>query len=237
MMKKIVCAFLVVVLMASVSFATADTNENIVFHGIPWDISINELASALKERGIPVGYNDISNDANMAVWTYEFRNSYEHDIETTGHKISRYFWNDDVVVNIAGYPVQRMEFYAHYDITDGVLKQDANESRYYLTNSWFDVDDEMAVSVYNDLSSKLTRLYGNGSENTTYIVDNTYTYTVWNGANNTAVCLYRSVSDSSDYQFVHLMYGKTNIEETLQNVRKLVIEKQVQSVAEDVTGL
>lgn len=234
-MKRILA--LVLVLMAFTGCAFADTEKPIEFHGIPWGIDILELAEVLNEKNIPVRKDKISNDANMAIWSYEFRNSFMNDIEETGHKISLYFHGDESTPKIAGYPVQELEFYAHYDITDGILNQSENGSRYYMATIWFDVNDEMAVSVFNDLAKKLTSLYGNGAENSTFIVDTTYTYLVWNGADDTAVCLYRSESNSSNYQFVHLMYGKTNIEETLQNVRKLVIEKKIQDVSNDTTGL
>lgn len=235
-MKKC-CFFLIVVLITCINMASADTSNNIVFHNIPWDISISELATELENRGITVGRNDISNDASMPVWTYSFRNSFMNNITSTGHKIALYYYGDDEQVSIAGYPVQELQLYAHYDISDGILKQEADDSRYYMTQIWFDVNDEKTIAIYNDLVNKLTTLYGDGTEDTTFIVETTYTFTVWKGSNDTAVCLYRSESNSSDYQFVHLMYGKTSIEEVLRNVRKLVVEEEVKSVADDITGL
>lgn len=234
-MKKFF-AFLMVLFLFAPS-ALADTESEIVFHGIPWGISVNELADQLRQRNIPVSSGDIEADANMAIWTYQFRNSYMNDIESTGYKIPLYFFSNPDTVKIAGYPVQDMQLYAHYDITDGIIKLDADNSKYYLVSVQFDVSDEMALGVYADLHQKLSSLYGNGVEDATKIVETTYTYTVWNGANNTAVCLYRSVSTSSDYQFVHLMYGKTDCEQTLREVRRLVIEHEIQSVADDTTGL
>lgn len=219
------------------SNAFADTEKQIEFYGIPWGISITELVDELKERNIPVNKDNVSHDANMAIWSYEFRNSFMNDIKETGHRIFLGFYGDKPTPKIAGFPIDSLEFYAHYDIADGNLNRDENESTYYMAKIQFDIDYEMAVSVYKDISDKLTSLYGEGKENMTFITDTTYTYCVWNGADDTAVCLYRSESSDSNYQFVNLMYGKTNIEETLHNVRQLVIEKKIQDISNDTTGL
>ena len=235
MLKRIVAFLLSMLLIVPVAFA--DSDKEIVFHGIPWGISINELAEHLRKRSIPVLSGDIEADANMAIWAYQFRNSYMNDIESTGYKIPLYFYGNPNTVKIAGYPVQEMQLYAHYDITDRTLKLDADNSKYYMVSVKFDVSDEMAVGVYADLHKKLSALYGNGVEDATKEIETTYTYTVWHGASNTAVCLYRSVSASSNYQHVKLMYGKTDSEQTLREVRRLVIEHEIQSVADDTTGL
>lgn len=235
MFKRFACFLLSMLLV--VSIASADTDKEIVFHGIPWGISIDNLVKYLSKRKIDVLNSDIAAEANMAIWTYQFRNSYEHDIEESGIKINLSYWGNPGVVKIAGYPVQQLELYAHYGTTNGKINFKPANTKYYLTSIQFDVSDEMAVGVYEDLSKKLSALYMTGTENTTKIIDTTYTYTVWHGANDTAVCLYRSVSTNSNYQFVHLMYGKTNCEQTLREVRRLVIEHEIQSVAEDSTGL
>lgn len=234
-MKKFFALLLALVLFAP--SALADTDAEIMFHGIPWGISVNELVDQLRDRKIPVQSGDIEADASMAIWAYQFRNSYMNNIESTGYEIPLYFFSNPDAVKIAGYPVQDIQLYAHYDIADGILKLEANNSKYYMVLLQFDISDEMAVGVYADLHKKLSALYGNGAENTTKEVETTYTYTVWHGANNTAVCLYRSVNPDSDYQFVHLMYGKTDCEQTLREVRRLVIEHEIQSVADDSTGL
>lgn len=231
------------VLLASLVFMlTYSSALAIEFHGIPWGISVNELESSLEERGIVVNADDIKNDASMPVWSYTFRNSFMNNIESTGYQISLYYYSAyDEKPSIAGYPVKEMQFYSHYDIDDGVLSQEADDSHYYMAQIGFDVSDERTPAIYDDLYNKLTGLYGEGVENSTFEVETTYTYTVWEGMDNTAVCLYRSESTSSDYQFLNLWYGNTTIEETLLNVRKLVVEKQiqlqVQAAANDTTGL
>lgn len=226
-----------VVLMLFVPAALADTETEIVFHGIPWGISVNELADQLRQRNISVSASDIKNDEDMVFWGSQFLSVSDDRFDTTGHKISLYYWNDPGKAKIAGHPVQELELYSHYGIADGKISLDANDSKYYLVNIWFDANDEMVVGIYDDLLTKLTTLYGNCTESTFKTSSSNYTCATWHGANNSAVILYRSVSDSSGYQFVHLIYGKTDSEQTLREVRRLVIEHEIQSVADDSTGL
>lgn len=233
-MKRLFAFFLV--LFFVVPTALADTDTDIVFHSIPWGISLDELTQQLKDKGIPSSAIDVYNDDNMAIWTYRFRNDYQYDIECTGHSIHVNLWFNDSV-KIAGYPVNTMEFFTHYDISNNTLSKSTDASHYYMTKIWLSVSDEMAVDVYNDLYKKLTTLYAEGKTDTIKEVETTYTYTVWHGANNTAVCLFHGVSDSSDFQSVHLYYGITDIEKPLQTIREYVIQEQVKAVQNDMTGL
>ena len=232
-MKKFFILLLALVLFAP--SALADTDKEIVFHGIPWEISVNELVDQLKERKIPISSSDILANQNMRLWGSQFTSIGESYINSAGYAIM--FWDYDDRIKIAGYPVRNIDIFSHYGIIDGKISFDANDSEYYLCTIMFAANDEMAISIYHDLMSKLNTLYKTGTESASKYGSTAYTYTVWNGANNTAVCLYRSTSTSSDYQFVYLMYGKTNSEQTLREVRRLVIEHEIQSVADDTTGL
>ena len=226
-------AILLILCMLMPATAMADTTDPIMFHSIPWGISIDEVAAALKERGIPIDADDFYLDANMHFWTYDFGNDWRYTIEETGHRIVSSFWYDEV--KIAGYRIQDIQLYAHYDITNGVLKKETENSKYYMASISFDISDELAQPAYADLLAKLTALYGDGAEDKVISGSKEYTYAVWNGADDTAVCLYRS--EGGEYQFVNLIYGHKNIEETLHEVRNMVINNQVQSVVNDSTGL
>ena len=231
-MKKILAILLALCIFLT-STAIADTTDPIVFHGIPWGISIDEVAAILKDKGIPIDADEFYLDADMQLWTYDFGDNWQYTTEKTGHRIVSTFWYDDV--KIAGYNIRSIEIYAHYDITDDVLKKETGNSKYYMASIWFDISDELAMPAYSDLSEKLSALYGTGAEDTVSSRTMEYTYTVWYGANDTAACLYRS--EGEEYQFVNLMYGHKNIEETLQKVRQMVINSQVQSIENDITGL
>lgn len=231
-MKRFFILFLVIVAMLPVSSALA-----IEFHGIPWGISVNELTTALEERGIAVSPDDISADADMPVWTYEFYDLIG-GIDSTGYRISLDYWFDNEKVKIAGYPVNSFSFCAHYDIADGVLKRNAENSHYYMAQMTFDYFDIMAESVYIDLMNKLTGLYGDYTdEGITILSTIAYEYKVWADADGNAVCLYHREDSDSDFHSVALVYGQPNIEATLQTVRQLVIQSEIQAVSNDISGL
>lgn len=224
MFKRIVVFLLSMLLIVPV--ASADTDKEIMFHSIPWGIGLDELSAQLKQRGIP--NNGIHAGADMHFWDYQFLSITEDHVDSTGFYM--YFYDYDDKVKIAGYPVRSMYFYSHYGITDGRISLDANDSEYYLVDVSFAASDEMVVGIYSDLLTKLTKLYGTCIEGTT----REYTHAVWYGANDTAVMLYRS---AGEYQYVCLIYGKTVSKQDLLDLRRLVIEHEIQSVADDSTGL
>lgn len=231
MLKRIVAFLLSMYLIVPV--ASADTDKEIVFHGIPWGISVNELVDQLRERNIPSG--NINDDYDMRFWGSQFLSITEDHFDSTGYKISIYDYDDKI--KIAGHPVLNIDLYAHYGMIDGEISLDADDSQFHFCTIMFAAGDEMIVGVYNDLLSKLNALYGNSTESTFKVGSSNYTASTWYGANNTAVNLYRYISDNQKYQSVNLCYGKTDSEQTLREVRRLVIEHKLQSVADDSTGL
>lgn len=230
MFKRIVAFLLSMLLIVPV--ASADTNDEIVFHGIPWGISINELVVQLQERKIPVSYSDIDAGSDMRFWGSQFISLTEDHFDSAGHMISLYDYDDRIV--IAGHPVRNIDLYAHYGIVDGEISLDSDDSEYYLCTIMFAAGDDMIEEVYSDLLTKLSNLYGDSIVGSTTTSSNEYKHAVWNGNNNTAVMLY---CGAGKYKYVCLMYGKTNSEDTLREVRQLVIEYQIQSVTNDSTGL
>ena len=222
MLKRIVAFLLSMLLIVPV--ASADTDKEIVFHGIPWGIDVNTLVNHLKERKIPVTSSDIDAGREMRFWGSQFLSITEDHFDSSGYVIP--IWDYDDRIRIAGYPVRNIDLYACYGIVDGEISFDADDSEFLFCSILFGVGDDMIAGVYSDLLEKLKNLYGDCSKNT-------YTYAVWYGANNTAVMLYRD----DEYEYVSLYYGKTDSKQTLQEVRRLVIEHEFQSVADDSTGL
>jgi len=231
MFKRIVVFLLSMLLIIPV--ASADTNKEIVFHGIPWGTSVDELVDQLRERNIPSG--SIYDNYDMRYWGSQFLSITEDHFDSTGYMISIYDYDDKI--KIAGHPVLNINLYAHYGMVDDKISLDADDSNYHFCTIMFAAGDEMVVGVYNDLLVKLNTLYGSSTESTFKVGSSKYTASTWYGANNTAVNLYRYISDDQKYQSVNLCYGKTDGEQTLREVRRLVIEHELQSVADDSTGL
>lgn len=229
-MKRFLVVISSLVLLLSCSTAYA-----IEFYGIQWGISINELIEELNNRDISVSYAEVKENVDLPKWSYKF---YDLDTEDeTGYRISADYHSDDNKVKIAGHPVYELDCYAHYDITDGVLNKDVDSSKFYMIKIWFDYSDKIADVVYTDLATKLTGLYGEGTEGITSISGINYYYTVWEDKDNSAVCLYHMAYTDDHFHSVHLIYGNTKIDDTLRDVRNLVIESDIKAVANDTTGL
>lgn len=237
-MKRWIVLLYTLLLLLPVVHASADVDSEIVFHNIPWGISINELETQLEDRGIKINVDDIRDKQRMAVWSYDFISP---DVfEESGYRIYFYLYEEDKMPKVAGHLVNQMDFYAHYGLNNEELSLDADDSCYYMVKCGFNVHDEKAPAVYNDLAKKLTRLYGDGSSDVVFydVGDGyTYNYIIWNGSEDTAVCLCHREDGDGEFHCVDLMYGHKNIEETLKKVRKLVIENEIASVANDTEGL
>lgn len=227
-MKKCFIAVLLIVLTVC-SVGYADIDKDILFNGIPWGIGGQELLDSMAEKGLKAGIVD---ESSMPIWTYDFRNEWQYNVSDTGYYIGYYYY-DDHNTKIGGYDLDTILQYAYYDVVDGKLNKP--NCHYYKTEISFDIDYELVDRSYEDLKGKLSNLYGEGTETQVYLVDTDYTYTVWKGTNNTAVCLYKSHGEET--QFLHLMYGITDIENTLNTVREAYVNSVPPADENDYNGL
>jgi len=136
---------------------------------------------------------------------------------------------------MGGYPIrQRNTYYLFGHDSEGNITTGAENSELYLVYITLDVVDVIGTS--DDLQTKLTNLYGEGTTSTTVIT--TYstscgtfksdlTITEWIGQNNTAVRLITSVpqndapSEADSYKlYCVLAYGKTDSATTINSIYK-----------------
>ena len=227
-MRRFLAIALAVFLILSTS-AIADVDKEITFNGIPWGIGGQELIDTMSQKGFRA---QRAEESSMPIWTYDFREDWKYNVADTGYYIGYYYYNDNKT-KIAGYELNNIMQYAYYDIKDNKLNKP--NCHYYKTEIWFDIKNELVERAYEDLKNKLTNLYGNGTESKVYLIDTDYIYTVWKGINNTAVCLY--MSEDKDNNFLNLMYGITNCEETLKFVREIYINSIAPADENDYSGL
>ena len=230
MKKKIVFLTVSLILLScTLSYANADVEKDIVFNGIPWGINGSDLLEQMEKKGFRAGTVD---ESSMPIWTLDFRNDWQYNVKDTGYYIGYYF-RDDHNTKIGGYELDNILQYAYYDTSDGKLNKP--NCHYYKTEISFDVDTELVGRAYDDLKGKMTTLYGTGEEATSFILDTNYRYIIWKGTNNTAACLY--MSEGKENNYLHLMYGITNCEETLNHVREVVVNSIPLSDPDDYNGL
>ena len=227
-MKKLIIIVLVMSMLHG-TLAIADTEEEILFNGIPWGIDGRELLEKMSEKGFIAQQAD---ETSLPIWTYDFRNDWQYNIDNAGYYIGYYYW-DEHKTKIGGYDISNILLYAYYDIVDGKL--DKSIGHYYKAEISFQLDNELVFIAYSDLKRKLSNLYGDGTEATSHLIDTDYNYTVWKGSNNTAVCLYASNSKNSNS--LNIMYGITNCEEVLKLVREAYINSIIPADENDYHGL
>lgn len=237
-MKRIsVFAFVVVIaLMMVLPIAHADVDTEIVFSNTPWGIGVDELQKAMQSAGFFFNAEDVRDASYMPIWTYDFRHEWENSVKEAGYWIILNYWKDDNV-KVAGYRLDSLYLYCHYDLTDGVLDRDRSKSHYYRADISLDVEKELVDASYTDLQNKLTKLYGSYVEDSFHITDYTYTCSTWTGANNTAVCLYKSRGDDGEYSFLHLLYGKTDCEATLNAIHDAAVREIGTPDPDDLSGI
>lgn len=205
-MKKLVL-FAMVVSMMFAACAHADmlsTEEVIRFRGFEWGCSINEVAENLREAGVSTRA-DISDETDVRF--IDFSTS----VDDAGFVFdpSSYQFDNDIFVG--GHMVEQIAVYAMYGIVDGEISYETEDSRLYCGTYYFKEQANMK-SVYDDLVSKLTSLYGTPQENP-YANSRDFSC-IWYGADNTAVEI--NMRDSETLPLLHISFWDLSVDEAIE---------------------
>ena len=233
-MRKMFCLLITMLLLVSIAQA-----DEIMFRGIPWGSSIDEVKDALAAMGSSFVYKD----TNMLSWDACKPYGYDFFEYPTGHKLSLIPATEDF--KVAGYSVENITVYCAYGLEDGVQKK-SKDSNFYLASYIFDVVDVRAA--YNDLKKKLNQLYGDGeiaTGNATMVWAMYKQEAVeWHGDNETGILLnVVTTNEGSDFNMDSLMlfYGKTNSKEMLNTIcdtiRQELIGEERHSKTNSIDGL
>lgn len=222
----------------------ATTETEILFRGIPWDATPQQFTDAMAAISISPRYNN----------TYDMP-SFERDFYWTGTlkalytlEDSGYFCNPSLNnLNVAGFPASYMGAYFRHGFDAENVYEDEDHAQLYLAYYKFNPVDY--TTAYDMLAGKLNQLYGEGEvhlstsgwsgssgHHTTYT-----NWTVWQGANDTACCLWYNydVYDSGaiEEQELFLYYGKSNSVNLLKELEAAMAREQLEQAASDMSGL
>lgn len=205
MCKRMLGVILVVLL--TLGSALADTDKEILFLGIPWDLQLSDYLERLEEKGLD---NPISSDFVM-----------------DGYKRTTMFGNEDYspVCKVAGYDVILITI-DHVDrLVDDTFNRNVSENIVHkVTYSlYYKEQDEIIV----DLIEKLSFLYGDYTTHTYLMPDDIYAWE-WKGAENTSVEL-------SPGPMLRIIYSDNSIEEYFQRIEEINHKKEIEAL--DFTGL
>lgn len=192
-MKKLICALIVLL-----SFTTSALADEITFRDIPWQSTPLEFVSVLEEEG--TYFKDINAWSASSDFT-EIKSSY-FDVPKWSvsnvpiYRLERFNGEKKTVCVVAGYDVERVNacFLPVYsDDTINIRDMENSqlyEVKYIIKN--FPLGTTID-SAYDDLSARLTELYGDGEDAS----GETYERAChWSGENGTSVSLCRGSSAS-----------------------------------------
>lgn len=211
---------------------SVDHEGEIVFAGVPWGIGLTDLQACMQYKGYNFNLRIVDAAYSLPVWTYDFRHDWEYNVKDSGYSV--YIGSG---TTIAGYNVDYIYLYSHYDFGNNYINTDKDASHYYMAEIHLALEYEHVDRSYEDLRAKLDSLYGQHQEVSFHSVDYTYTYSVWEGANNTAVCLYKGVKDDDDFRHLNLMYGRTDSDKILAALDAVRVSLIPPADSSDTSGL
>ena len=217
-MKKWIAMLLVTVLLLNVGCALADVDTEITFQDIPWESSAEDVLHIVYEKGLAeTKTKDVyAFDDSGEYLRYDSQKNYVE--ETWSDLLSQLAapWYINEEKTIAGYNLYDLRFHfitendeSHLICIDVSLDWKSNEEK-----------------AYADLQKKLTTVYGEGfhQEDGNGVLK----YSLWKGADNTAVMLSYYHHDR-----IHLFYGVLDVEERLAQIE---VQEEVVD-PDDTSGL
>lgn len=225
----------------------------ILFRGIPWNVSAQEVREKLAADGMISSDHEIKNDDYIYAWKVD---EDEYLDSNAGANIAIYSFPETFTV--AGYPLASAQMYCPYSYTKQAVDRSIDGTQFMLATMTFDVAD--IDLVFADLTNKLSSLYGTPEykeDNNGYLVlagsGGDYTqynsWNVWYGANDTGVYLYKTYCQEDNSTTINdaeiqLVYGKVNGIEYLEGLANAAANEQKaeelliqQQNADNVDGL
>lgn len=206
-MKKLFAALLVI-LLALNSFAFADYDQPILFRGIEWGITLNQLKEQMELA---------SNSTSLPAKSVEYSLGIGQDLPVIGGE--GFSINATAHPKVAGYQVSNIRFqFALMPNEDGTLEKSeygmyvTNGDRCFLFYAEYAFYFEKPAQVYEDLLNKLTEVYGEP--------DMTKDIPVWYGADETLVTIDQNRDGLG--RNIHIRYGCLKGNEWLKITQEII---------------
>ena len=241
MSKRIAVAILVFLISGSACVFAYD--QEIRYQGLEWGASVSEVNAALSKVGLKK--TDEKSTQLPEYWLY-----YSDPYDWFLYDWSSSYWDTDgYEMSYSRYKTSMQSIAGHSleNWTASFSKGNGDDWKFYMIvfSLYFDTlsADKECLGAYEDLKTKLTNLYGEGTSNENFKTlksdESGFTYeyyTEWKGANNTGIHLEftiyinkRSTVYSRNIN-VKLIYGKTD-DQLLKDAYELKIKKQQEEEA------
>lgn len=244
MFRKMVLILLAIATLGLQGIALADscplpepnTDAEIKFSGFNWYTDYKNTIYFADAKGIKNEWDwsrdNFDEDGCLTPHWYTIYtsiNSYAGSEQRCGGYLS--FSSSNVPSKVAGYKVDNLKLYLMWNAEKGVptdyKERDATE--FYMARYELDVTDKEAA--YNDLVKKLKKLYGDNPYQDTYGSFSPVEYSVWVNQENALVAVSYGEYD------VTLVYMAPGAEEKLVKVEEMVKKHEIDSAADDMSGL
>lgn len=235
-MKRIMVVLLTIMLLLSVGYSNAENTEDsnpILFRGVEWGVKQKDAEKALSgiKFNSPDTYThwrsvkDFLTDAYP--YTFYYNSVLGYNLYATDSSKSN--------LKVAGYQVNSIGLKFVYLTDDnGILVRDAEHSALITATYTFKVTDKKAV--FDDLTDKLTSLYGEIDESYQDGYSIVNTINIWYGSEGTLVVL-RYEKYSSGSETLYLSYGFQGGDELIEAAYRGAVKKEIQEAASDTDGL
>ena len=199
-MKKLAAILLALILTLACTAALAETTDQpILFRGIPWGISYEELSGQVALTGLEESFVTLSTKYLIE------RNDDEDPYSGTYFTVYADYTDEgeDAIGDVAGYELcyARLFFARTLDGDGNVAKDEAHTALYGATYEVYAQPVDPAVEktpsqALEDLRAKLTSLYGEP--------EITGKRSVWRGAEGTLLSLF---PDGNSSNYIHIYYA------------------------------
>lgn len=189
--------------------ALADTDQEILFRGLSWDLPADEYELALYDtwfgRDFHISFLKEQDMADMP-----FFDGYVNTKNYVDVKNYNYILDMSGEMYVAGYNVSRITGSALPLVKNGVVGKQLSDYRFASWEYRFRYED--ADVIYDDLSAKLSFLYGT-QESLDNKSEEIETASIWSGSNNTCAVLIKTATEynGETVKTVRLVYTFSNL--------------------------
>ncbi len=202
-MKRLITSTIIIGSVLSFSMPVfAKTDKEILFRDIPWGTSCVEAEKEFQgadffhisgEWSTTCSIDEVVYDSQIKGIDFD-----NNDINISSSAYTDQYFN----ISVAGYTPTEVEMFYAYQPIDNVPNTDESLSMLYAAQYMFEPENLYGMS--EDLKNKLSGLYGdpdNSEEDRDNWMGYYYTYTFWEGANNTEVILATRENIDTEAQF------------------------------------
>lgn len=216
-MKKLFTILLILAVLFSCSITCAEDKE-ITFRGIEWYSSKTDVEENLLENEEISVQRSSSHDIYRISGTYFANVTSGSDRVDEGGIVGQYKG-----VKVAGYEIPITYIHYIYPVTDKKISHDDEQAQMYLIWYPFKSNDFADhVGIHDDLSEKLTGLYGKGK------VDKTnakyYTTTTWKDEKGNTILLLIN----ADKNYTSLAYMAAGADKKLDEMKQALKDEAIE---------